>query len=109
MDLTSICPAGGRRIVRVQWEVGISRDGKGVHGECVQHLVRLELIRHCPSRANLGQAVGYEENKHNKKAVRGALDLEVAEERVRAEEVERLVDDVWRVAVRFRLSCRAVL
>lgn len=80
--------------MRVQREVGISRDGEVIHGKGIQRLVRFELVGHRPCRANLSEAVGDEEDEDDEEAVRGTLDLEVAEEGVGTEEVEGLVDDI---------------
>ena len=55
------------------------------------HLVR---PRRALTLSDLGEAVTDEENEVDEHAVRGALDLKVAEEGVGAEEVERLGDDV---------------
>ena len=91
---TRIRPPRRRRIVRIQREPRVPRDRKLVDRERVKQLLRLDLARHRARRAELREAVGDEEDEHDELAVRGALDLEVAEEGVGAEEVERFVDDV---------------
>ena len=78
----------------IQSKVSIPRDGEIVHSERVEQLGGLKLARDSLRRADLSKAVGDEEDEHDELAVRGALDLEVAEEGVGAEEVERFVDDV---------------
>jgi len=78
--------------VRVQREVGISRDREVINGERVQRFGCLNLVRYCLRVAKLGQAVGDEEDENNEKAIRRALDLKVAEQRVGAEEIECFVD-----------------
>lgn len=85
--------------MRVQRKVGISRDGKAVHGERVQGLVRLKLGRCRPLRSEFGETVGDEEDEDDENAIGGAFDLEVAEEGVGTEEVEGFVDDVGSVGV----------
>ena len=86
--------------MRIQCEVGVTRDREVVDSEGVEGLTRLELRRRGALRAKLREAVGDKEDEDDEQAVGGALDLEVAEERVRAEEVEGLVNDVCRVRVR---------
>ena len=80
--------------MRIQREPRVSRDRKLVDRERVEQLLRLDLARHRARGAELREAVGDEEDEHDELAVRGALDLKVAEEGVGAEEVERFVDDV---------------
>ena len=87
--------------MRIQREPRVSRDRKLVDRERVEQLLRLDLARHRARGAELREAVGDEEDEHDELAVRGALDLEVAEEGVGTEEVECLVDDIRRVGVRY--------
>ena len=80
--------------MRVEGEVGVAGDGEVVDGEGVERLGRLELTRDGLRCADLGEAVGDEEDEDDEEAIGGAFNLEVAEEGVGAEEVEGLVDDV---------------
>ena len=80
--------------MRIERKVGVAGDGEAVHGECVEHLGRLDLAGQRARGADLGKAVRDEEDEDYEQAIGGALDLEVAEEGVGAEEVEGLVDDV---------------
>ena len=83
----------------VQGKVRVARERKRVHRERVQQLLCFNLAGRCARGRQLRQTVGNKEDEDDEQAVGGALDLEVAEERVRAEEVEGLVDDVRRVRV----------
>ena len=78
----------------IERETCVSRNREVIHGECVEHFIRLDLAWRCTSGANLGEAVGDEQDEDNEVAVCRAFDLEVAEEGVGAEEVECLVKDV---------------
>lgn len=80
--------------MRVEQKARIAGDGKAVHGKRVERLVRLDEGRRRAHRAELREAVRDEEDEDDELAVCRALDLEIAEERVGAEEVEGLVDDV---------------
>ena len=80
--------------MRVEGEVGVAGDGEVVNGERVERLGCLELSRDGLRCADLGEAVGDEEDEDDEEAIGGAFNLEVAEEGVGAEEVEGLVDDV---------------
>lgn len=76
----------------------VARNGKvGVEGE-VQDI--LGSIADTGAGLDLGQAVTDEPDAVDKQTVGGALDLEVAEEGVGAEEGEDLVEDVVALAVR---------
>lgn len=77
--------------MRIQYEVGVPRDRETVHGKRVEHLSSLDLIGGRPLSSELGDAVGHVENEDNEQAVRGALDFEVAEQRVGSKEIECLV------------------
>jgi hypothetical protein len=92
--LTSLEPARRRRIVRIQEKICVPRQRKVVHRERAERFCRLELVWRHTRRRNLREAVGYEEDEDDEQPICWALDLKVAEERVGAEEVERLVDDV---------------
>jgi hypothetical protein len=80
--------------VRVEDEHGISGDREAVDRERVQQLGRFYLTRSRLCRADLRKAVGHIEDENDEEPVRGALDLEVAEQGVGAEEVECLVDNI---------------
>ena len=77
--------------MRVQDKVRVSGNGEGVDGERIQHLRRLDLARNRARSTNLGKAVGDVEDEDDEQPVGRSLDLKVAEKRVGAEEVERLV------------------
>jgi hypothetical protein len=92
--------------MRIEGEVGVTRDGEAVYRQSVEQLGRLYLRRRDARCANLGEAVRDEEDEHDEGPVRRALDLKVAEERVGAEEVDRLVYDVacfWVGYLRYEL------
>jgi hypothetical protein len=91
---TGVRTARGGRIVRIERKVGVAGDGKAIDGERVERFARLELGLRRARRSELGEAVRDEEDEHDERSVGGALDLKIAEERVGAEEVEGLVDDV---------------
>jgi len=80
--------------VRVQREVRVARDRKVVYRERIERLGRLDLAGRGTRGADLGKAVRDEENEDDEETVGGALDLEVAEEGVGAEEVDGFIDNV---------------
>ena len=80
--------------MRVQVEGGVSGDEHVVDREGVERLVRLKLAHDCSAATNRREAIRDEEDEVDEHAVCRALDLEVAEERVGAEEVECFVDDI---------------
>lgn len=87
----------------VQDEHGVSRNSKIVDGQRVEQLRCLNLGRGGFRGADLRQAVRDIEDENDEEAIGGSLDLEVAEEGVRTEEVERLVNHI----VLFRVGCVA--
>ena len=78
----------------IQSEVSVPGDREIVHSERVEQLGGLKLARDSLRRADLSKAVGDEEDEDDEETVGWALDLEVAEEGVGAEEVESLVNDI---------------
>ena len=80
--------------MRVERKVGVAGNGEVVDRQSVQQLGRLKLAGYSLGGADLGKAVGDEEDEDNEEAIGGALDLEVAEEGVGTEEVESLVNDI---------------
>lgn len=90
----------------VKGEAGIAGNGEvGVQGEVHQGLLGIS-----PAHARLdgGQGLADEQDAINEHAVGGALDLEVAEEGVGAEEGENLVDRVVRLVRRLDRQLRHV-
>ena len=81
----------------IQGKPGLTRQTKVFERVVDQRLLRGARVH---VRLHLGQAVGEEEDAVDQVAVGGALDLEVAEEGVGAEEGEGLVEDVVGLAVR---------
>jgi len=77
--------------VRIERERRIAGHGEVVHRKGVQHLSSLDLGGRCTLGTELGETVGDVEDKDDERAVRGALDLKIAEERVGTEQVERFV------------------
>lgn len=78
--LTGILPALWWCIVGIERKVRVARCGEVVHRKRVEELARLELRWRGALAAELGQAIGDEEDKHDEQAVGRALDLEVTEE-----------------------------
>ena len=76
--------------MRVEGEVGVAGDGEVVNGERVERLGRLELTRDSLRCADLGEAVGDEEDEDDEEAIGGPFNLEVAEEGVGTEAVKSL-------------------
>jgi hypothetical protein len=86
----------------IQGKVCVPRQRKGVDRERVERLCGFELVWGHAGRGNLGEAVGDEEDEDDEQSVRWSLDFKVAEERIRAEEIERLVDDVQCVGIGYK-------
>lgn len=78
----------------IQSEVGVSGNGEVVDRKGVQHLGSLDLCRYGFGSANLCQAIRDKEDEYDEQPIRRALDLEVTEERVRSEQIKRLVNDI---------------
>jgi hypothetical protein len=78
----------------VQREVGIAWNRKIVYRQGIQHLSGLYLRRRSALRTEFGEAVGDIEDEDDKRPVCGSLDLKIAEERIGAEKVQRLIDNV---------------
>lgn len=102
-NLTEIAPQGlglvpvSRRLKRlVEREPGLARQAELLEGAVDQRLLG-GLGVHV--RLHFGQAVGDEQDAVDQHAVRGTLDLKVAEERVGAEQREGLVETVVRLRV----------
>ena len=91
--------------MRVERKVGVAGDGEAVHGEGVERLACFQLVRHRTCRPKLREAVGHEEDEDDEQAVCWALDLKVAEQRVRAEEIQCLIDNIRRVPVGYDYEC----
>lgn len=73
-DLISV---SGRGVERVQWEAGVSGNGKVFHSSSVQQLVGLVGRS---GRLELSQTLGHKENAVNESPVGRALDLKVLKE-----------------------------
>jgi len=86
----------------IQSKVRVARKREAVYSQGIQQLGRLQLARRRPRRSNLSKAIGDEENEHDEQSIRRPFDFEVAEERIRAKEVQRLVDDIHLVGIRLR-------
>jgi hypothetical protein len=82
----------------VKREPSVTRERKAVDRQCLELLLRLAIVwrRATRARLQLCETVRDEEDQVDEKAVGGALDLKVAEQAVGAEQVQCLVDDVWR-------------
>jgi len=78
----------------VEGEVCVTGDREGIDRQSVQKLRGLNLRWRRPRSAEFRQTIRDEEDEDNQGAVSRALDLEVSEEGVGAEEIERLVDYV---------------
>ena len=71
--------------MRVQGEIRVPRQREIIHSQCVQRLRSFNLRRRCPCRTDFGKTVRNEEDEDDEQSVGGALDFEVAEERICAE------------------------
>ena len=80
--------------MRIQLKPSITWNRKVIHAQRIQQLIRLNHPRRDLGTSEFGETVGDEEDEDNEETIGRALDLEVAEEGVGAEEVEGLVDDV---------------
>jgi hypothetical protein len=89
--LTCICATPGWGIVCVEREIGIAGNGEIIDGKGIERFGGFYLRRRGACTAKLRETIG---NEDDEKTITGPLDLEVSEERVGAEEVESLVDDV---------------
>jgi len=81
--------------MRVQGEIGITRDWEAFYGKRIERLGRFNLRGHGARAPELSETIGDEENEHNEGTVRRAFDLKITEQGVGAEEVERFVNDIW--------------
>lgn len=88
----------------VQGERGVTRDGEVEVEGGVEDV--LGGVAEGVVGSDLAEALADEEDAVDEEAVGGALDLEVAEEGVGAEEGEHLVEDVVRLGVRVRALAR---
>ena len=80
--------------MRVEKEIGIAGNGEVIDRKRVERFSGFYLSRRGARTAKFCKTVGNEEDENDQEAVTRSLDLEVSEERVGAEEVEALVDDV---------------
>ncbi len=85
--------------MRIQKEVGVPRNRKVVNGESVKGFRRLDLSRRDTCAAKLGETIRNEEDEDDQEAITRSLDLKVPEERVGAEEVQRLIDDITQLVI----------
>jgi len=86
--------------VRVEKEVGVTRNGKVVDSECVKRFRRLDLSRRGARTAKLRKTVRNEENEDDQEAITRSFDLKVPKEGVGAEEVQGFIDDIALLATR---------
>lgn len=89
-----ICATPGWCIVCIEREISIAGNGEIIDGKGIESFGSLYLSRRGACAAKLRETVGNEEDEDYEKTITGPFDLEVSEERVGAEEVECLVDDV---------------
>jgi hypothetical protein len=80
--------------VCVEREIGIAGNGEIIDGKGIECFGSFYLSRRGACTAELRETIGNEEDEDDEKTITGPLDLEVSEERVGAEEVEGLVDNV---------------
>ena len=80
--------------MRIQRKICVPRQREVIHCECVERFCSFELVWRHTGRGNLREAVGYEENEDDEQSICWTLDFKVAEERIGAEEIECLVDNV---------------
>lgn len=78
----------------IEREIGIARNGEIIDGKGIERFRSLYLSRRGAYTAKFRETVGNEEDEDDEKTITGPLDLEVSEQRVGAEEVECLVDDI---------------
>jgi len=80
--------------VCIEREIGIAGDGEIIDGKGIECFGSFYLSREDACTAKFRETIGNEEDEDDEKTITRPLDLEVSEERVGAEEVECLVDDV---------------
>lgn len=78
----------------VEREIGIAGNGEIIDGKGIECFGSFYLSGRGACTAKLRETIGNEEDEDDEKTITGPLDLEVSEERVGAEEVKGLVDDV---------------
>ena len=80
--------------MRIEKEVGVTRNRKVVNSECIEGFRRLNLSRRAACTAKLRKAIRNEEDEDDQEAITRSFDLKVPEERVGAEEVQGFIDNV---------------
>jgi len=80
--------------VCIEREIGIAGNGEIIDGKGIERFGSFYLSRRGACTAKFRETIGNEEDEDDEKTITRPLDLEVSEERVGAEEVECLVDDV---------------
>ncbi len=78
----------------IEREIGISGNGEIIDGKGIERFGSFYLSRRGACTAKFRETIGNEEDEDDEKSITRPLDLEVSEERVGAEEVKCLVDDV---------------
>ena len=78
----------------IEREIGIAGNGEIIDSKGIERFGSFYLSRRGASTAKFRETIGNEEDEDDEKTITRPLDLEVSEERVGAEEVECLVDDV---------------
>ena len=78
----------------IEREIGIAGNGEIIDGKGIKDFGGFYLSRRRACTAKFRETIGNEEDEDDEKTITGPLDLKVSEERVGAEEVECLVDDV---------------
>jgi hypothetical protein len=80
--------------VCIEREIGIAGNGEIIDGKGIERFGGFYLSKRRACTAKFRETIGNEEDEDDEKTITRALDLEVSKERVGAEEVERLVDNV---------------
>ena len=78
----------------IEREISIARYGEVIDRKRIESFRSFYLSRRGACTAELRETVGNEEDEDDEEAIARSLDLEVSEERVCAEEVKSLVNDV---------------
>jgi hypothetical protein len=80
--------------VCIEREIGVAGNGEIIDGKSIECFGSFYLSGRGARTAKFRETIGNEEDEDDEKTITRALDLKVSKERVGAEEVERLVDNV---------------
>lgn len=78
----------------IERKIGIAGNGEIIDGKGIERFGSFYQSRRGACTAKFRETIGNEEDEDDEKTITRPFDLEVSEERVGAEEVECLIDDV---------------